>query len=98
MINSDFYNFIKDNHIITTTIATIFSKLITDVSYSFIDNIILPIINIDLDNDGKADINSFKNKKIKISGINFKIGPFAIEILKFICVIFILYYLSKLNK
>tara|TARA_Y200000002_G_C22659295_1_gene654974 strand:+ start:181 stop:477 length:297 start_codon:yes stop_codon:yes gene_type:complete len=98
MINSDFYNFIKDNHIITTTIVTIFSKLITDVSYSFIDNIILPIINIDLDNDGKADINSFKNKRINIFGVNLKIGLFTIEILKFIPVLFILYYLSKLNK
>jgi hypothetical protein len=52
---------------------------------------------MDLDNDGKADINSFKNKKIKILGINFKIGPFVIEILKFIPVLYILYYLSKIK-
>ena len=45
--------------------------------------LLLPIINIDLDNDGKADINSFKNKKLKIYGISFKIGPFVIEILNF---------------
>jgi large-conductance mechanosensitive channel len=95
MINNDFYIFIKDNQIITTAIATIFSRLITDVSYSFIENILLPIINIDLDDDGKADIDSFKNKKIKISGVTLKIGPFLIEILKFISILYILYQLSK---
>ena len=63
MTSNDFYIFIKDNQIIATAIATIFSRLIADVSYSFIDNILLPIINIDLDNDGKAEINSFKNKR-----------------------------------
>ena len=43
MINNDFYIFIKDNQIVTTAIATIFSRIITDVSYSFIENILLPI-------------------------------------------------------
>ena len=95
MINNDFYIFIKDNQIIATTIATIFSRLIADVSYSFIDNILLPIINIDLDNDGNAEINSFKNKKFKMAGITFKIGPFVIEIIKFLCILYMLYHLSK---
>lgn len=95
MINNDFYIFIKDNHIITTAIATIFSRIITDVSYSFIENILLPIINIDLDDDGKADINSLKNKKISFSGVTLNIGPFIIEIIKFLCILYILYHLSK---
>ena len=91
MIN-DFYIFIKDNHIIATAIATIFSKIITDLSYSFIDNILLPIINIDLDDDGKSDINNIKNKIINLYGISFKVGPFVIEIIKFVCILLILFY------
>ncbi len=94
MIN-DFYIFIKDNHIIATAIATIFSKIITDLSYSFIDNILLPIINIDLDNDGKSDINNIKNKIINLYGISFKVGPFVIEIIKFVCILLMLFYFSK---
>ncbi len=96
MIN-DFYIFIKDNHIIATAIATIFSKIITDLSYSFIDNILLPIINIDLDNDGKSDINNIKNKIINLYGISFKVGPFVIEIIKFVCILLMLFYFSKLK-
>ncbi len=95
MIINDFYIFIKDNHIIATAIATIFSKIISDLSYSFIDNILLPIINIDIDNDGKSDINDFKNKIFEVYGISFKIGPFAIELIKFLVIVFILFYLSK---
>ena len=95
MINNDFYIFIKDNQIVTTAIATIFSRIITDVSYSFIENILLPIINIDLDDDGKADINNLKNKKITFSGVTIKIGPFILEIIKFLCILYILYHLSK---
>jgi large-conductance mechanosensitive channel len=96
MIN-DFYIFIKDNHIIATAIATIFSKIITDLSYSFIDNILLPIINIDLDDDGKSDINNIKNKIINLYGISFKVGPFVIEIIKFVCILLMLFYFSKLK-
>ena len=92
---NEFYTFLKENHIIDTAIATIFSKLITDVSYSFIDNILLPIINIDINNDGKADINDFKNKIININGINLKLGPFVIELIKFISIMFMLFLLSK---
>ena len=73
MINNDFYIFIKDNQIIATTIATIFSRLIADVSYSFIENILLPIINIDLDNDFKADINSFKIKNLLWQVLHLKL-------------------------
>jgi len=92
---NEFYTFLKENQIVDTAIATIFSKLITDVSYSFIDNILLPIINIDVNNDGKADINDFKNKIININGIHLKLGPFAIELIKFIAIMFILFMLSK---
>ncbi len=92
---NEFYTFLNDNQIFATAIATIFSKIISDLSYSFIDNMLLPIINIDLNNDGKSDIADFKNKIININGIHFKFGQFAIEIFKFFIILFILFILSK---
>jgi len=92
---NEFYTFLKDNQIMATAIATIFSKIISDLSYSFIDNMLLPIINIDLDNDGKSDIDNFKNKIININGIHLKFGLFSIEIIKFTIILFILFILSK---
>jgi len=90
-----FYTFLKDNQIVATAVATIFSKIISDLSYSFVDNILLPVINIDMDNDGKSDIENIKNKIFKFRGIHLKIGLFMIEILKFIIILFILFLLSK---
>ena len=92
---NEFYTFLKDNEIVATAIATIFSKVITDLSYSFIDNILLPVINIDLDNDGHSDIDNFKNKVINLNGARLKLGLFVIEIIKFIAVLFVLFILSK---
>ena len=92
---NEFYTFLKENQIINTAIATIFSKIITDVSYSFIDNILLPIINIDIDSDGKSDIDNFKNKVIKIQGIHLKLGLFTIEIIKFTAILFMLFIMNK---
>jgi large-conductance mechanosensitive channel len=94
---NEFYTFLVENHIISTSIATIFSRVITDLCYSFIDNILLPIINIDVDHDGKADINDLKNKQVDIYGIKLKIGPFSIELIKFLVILFILFLLSKLK-
>lgn len=94
---NEFYTFLVENHIISTSIATIFSRVITDLCYSFIDNILLPIINIDVDHDGKADINDLKHKKVDIYGIKLKIGPFSIELIKFLVILFILFLLSKLK-
>jgi len=98
MFINDFYIFIKDNHIITTAVATIFSRIITDLSYCFIENILLPIIKIDYDNDGKADIDNLENKIIIFNGIKIKLGKFIIEIIKFLCITIILYYITKLNS
>ena len=92
---NEFYTFLKENQIVATAIATIFSKVITDLSYSFIDNMLLPIINIDIDNDGKSDIDNFKNKIINVNGAKLKIGNFFIEIIKFTVILLILFFLSK---
>lgn len=77
-------------------IATVFSRMIADLSYSFIDNILLPIFKIDLNNDGKPDLNSFINTKLDIFGCKVKIGLFILEIIKFLSVLLILYYISKI--
>ena len=93
---SNFLSFLKENNIMEAAIATVFSRMIADLSYSFIDNILLPIFKIDLNDDGKPDLNSFINTKINIFGCNIKIGIFILEIIKFFSVLLILYYMSKL--
>jgi large-conductance mechanosensitive channel len=91
-----FINFLKDNQIIATIIATIISTYITNLSMSFTNDILLPIINRDADGDGKKDIDKYENYIIQIYNIDFRIGSFIIEIFKFIIMTYLMFVLSKL--
>lgn len=93
---NNFVSFLKKNDIMQAAVATIFSRMISDLCYSFIDNIFLPIFNIDLNDDGKPDLNSIINTKISIFGCKIKLGLFLLEMLKFITILFILYFISQL--
>lgn len=93
--NKSFIDFLEDNHIITTVIATIISTYITNLSLSFTNDILLPIINRDADGDGKADIDKYENYILRICNIDFKIGSFVLEIFKFIIITYMMYFLSN---
>ena len=92
---NNFKNFYNNNNIKSAILATIFSRLISDTLYSFIDNILLPIIKIDLNYDGKPEINSIINKNVVIFNIKIKLFKFLLELFK---LIFIIYILFKFNK
>ena len=93
---NSFLIFLKENQIVATVIATIISTYIINLSMSFTNDILLPIINRDADGDGKKDIDKYENYIIKIYNINFRIGSFAIEIVKFLIIIYLMFILSKL--
>ena len=73
---NDFLSFLKNNNILSTIIATVMSTYITQLTTSFADDIVMPIIYRDGDGDGKADIKSLENTVMKVNGINIKIGKF----------------------
>lgn len=91
-----FLKFLKTNNVFAAAIVAILSDRVLDVTGSFVDDIILPIINVDIDGDGKKDIRQFENKIIKFNGINFKIGKFILSILKFLIVSYILFIITKM--
>jgi large-conductance mechanosensitive channel len=95
---SDFLEFLNDNNILSVAIATILSNKINDISEAFINNLVLPIINRDADNDNNPDIKNLEKYTFKISGINFGIGKFTISLIKFLIISYIVYQLSKLFK
>jgi large-conductance mechanosensitive channel len=93
-IFKEFLSFLKNNNIVSTIIATVLSTHVTELTTSFADNIILPIIYRDGNRDGKPDINSIDNYIFKINGINFKLGKFYIVFTK-VLIIFILLFIIK---
>jgi large-conductance mechanosensitive channel len=95
---SSFLEFLSNNNVIATIIATMISQRITDVSNAIIDCLILPILNRDADGDGEADIKDIKEYELNLSGIKFKLGEFLIVILKFLIILFIVYQINKIMK
>ena len=93
-----FIDFLKENHIIATVIATIISTYITNLSVSFTNDILLPIINRDGDGDGEKDIDKYENYILKIYNINFRVGSFCVEIFKFMIITYLMFIISKLFK
>lgn len=93
-IIDEFILFLKNNNIMATIVATVLSSYVTELTTSFADDLILPIIYRDADGDGKADIQSLKKLKYKTYGITFKIGNFITVLLK-VAIVFIVLFLIK---
>ena len=91
----EFGIFLKNNNIMPTIVATVLSTYATELTTSFSDDIILPIIYRDADGDGKADINALKKYNLKVSGITFKIGNFITVFLKVLVVFLVLFFVNK---
>ena len=91
-----FLNFLKENDILAAIIVTVISTYVSKITQSFINDIIIPIV----ERDGKADIKKLQDYKLKCFGITFKIGSFLINLIKFSCVMLMIYslFMFKTNK
>lgn len=94
----EFLLFFKNNNLISTIIATIVSTYVTELTQSFADDIIIPIINRDGNEDGEADIKTLETFKITIFGIKFKVGKFIITLIKVIFIFFIVFIINKYSS
>lgn len=95
---TDFLDFLNDNNILSVAIATILSNKIHDISESFVNNLILPIINRDANNDNNPDIKNVEDYTIKIYGIKFELGKFIIAMIKFLIITYIAYLMTKIFR
>lgn len=91
-----FILFLKENNILQVAIAAVLSDRINDVTNSFVDNLVMPIINRDANRDGIKDIKQFEEKQITILGVDFNVGKIVISTFKFLLVTYILFIISKL--
>ena len=91
-------DFFTENQILTTLIGTILASNITLLTKSFMDNIVLPIINMDLNNDGEPDRETLEKFELNFSGINMKIGKFILTTIEFSIILFIIYIVNNISK
>lgn len=91
-----FMDFLSANNVMATAIAAVMSDRINDVADSFVDNILMPIIDRDGNGDGKSDIQCLSDKVIIIAGIKFKVGKLIISLMKFIIITYIIFLISRI--
>ena len=91
-----FIKFIEYHNIASVAIAAVLSERIGHLTNEFVDNIILPVMNIDLNNDGVKDFKFIEDMTIKIGPVKFIIGKFLISFIKFVIVMYILFVISKM--
>jgi len=93
-----FISFLKENNIITTAIAAILSDRINEVTNIFVNSVVMPFINIDLDNDGKEDIKKLEDVSVNVFSAKLEIGKLIYAIIKFVIIMYVVFIISKLLK
>jgi large-conductance mechanosensitive channel len=94
MIFSEFSEIIMKNSVMFGITIAVLSSFVNQLVFSFINDIIMPIIDRDGNNDNMPDINKIADYTIKTNGITFKIGAFIIALIRFILLLFIIFILS----
>ena len=89
-----FKEFLEKNKAFATAASIVIATQISIMASSFTDNIIIPIFDRDLNNDGIKDLKSFEELTIKIIGIEFKLGKFIIDIIKFLIILYLVFIIS----
>ena len=89
-----FQQFLEKNKAFATASAIVIATQLSVLATSFVENIILPIFNRDINEDGVPDINNFENIELDIFGIKIKMGKFAVSILRFLIIIYIVFLVS----
>ena len=89
MDSNKFHDFISKANLFATAIAFLVSTQVIQVVNAIFDNIISPAINYGLT---KNKYPKLKDYIITIDDINFEVGAFILTIIKFLFIIFLIYF------
>ena len=95
----NFLNFLQYNKVFPMAIASILSDRINELANTFVNGIIMPLINRDCDKDGVRDIKQLEDRYITLFNAKFMIGKLLVSILKFVIISYIVFIMTKIaNK
>lgn len=91
----DIAHFFEENRLYAIIIGTVISSFVTEVAFSIINNLIMPIFDFNFNN--KSDITELKTVQFNILGKKIKIGNFLYSFIRFFIVLVIFVYIDKLR-
>jgi large-conductance mechanosensitive channel len=93
MLLTEITDLIMKNSVFLGITIAVIASFVNQLVFSFINDIIMPIIDRDGDNNNEPDINRIANYTIKAGGITFRIGSFILALIRFTLLIFIIFIL-----
>jgi large-conductance mechanosensitive channel len=90
----EFTNVIMKNSVMLGITIAVLGTFVNQLVVSFINDIIMPIIDRDGNNDNKPDINKIADYTIKTGGITFRIGAFILALIRFVLLLFMLFIIA----
>lgn len=98
MAEGSFLSFLSEYNIIGITIATLLVERINKLLNEFISDILVPFFVTDINNDGVEDINEVDDISFTLNGKKIPIGKFVLSVVKFMLMIFLVFFISKMIK
>lgn len=95
---SDLLDFVSENSLMSSVIGTIIALNANDMAKSLADDVIIPIFDRDLDDDGRPDVNIIKNFKVTITGVPVRMGEFLLKVLRLLIIIVIVFLVYMIFK
>ena len=89
--------FVSENRLYSVIIGTVLASFVTEVSYSAINNLIMPLINTDFNRNNVNDMDDIKQWEVKIFSKRIFIGKFLHSFIRFAIILFILVHVNKLK-
>lgn len=89
--------FVSENRLYSVIIGTVLASFVTEVSYSAINNLIMPLLNTDFNRNNKNDMDDIKQWEINIFSKRIFIGKFIHSFIRFAIILFILVHVNKLK-
>jgi len=93
-----FLQFLSSHNIVATAVAALISQRVNNFSDIFVDGLIVPIINRDVDEDGVRDIYEIEKRVFIISGVKFRVGKVYVAVIKFLLVTYCIFIISRLLR
>jgi len=95
--NGNIRNLVLKYSIISSVLVLILADLYNSYMHKFVNYLMAPIVNLDLNDDGEPDINQLKQYQLNIFGrAKFPLGLFLYNLVILIVKVMVLFYIIKL--
>jgi large-conductance mechanosensitive channel len=93
-----FLNFLTERNILTIALIAIVSDKMINFSNVFMETMVLPIFNIDWNQNGEKDIAKIEDATVCIRGMTFKLGKLYIAFVQFILMLLFVFIIATVVK